>query len=121
MSEVHRAAEDAGQVHHAGVRSVRGLPYLAGAAADGRSARRGEHSGVLADAGGGVQSGGAWGNVGGGMECLLNESRRGKGKERKGKEGGSEWMEEERKEEVNGWKRKGRREGVNGWKRKGRS
>ena len=51
------------------------------------------------------------------MECLLNESRRGKGKERKegvngwkrkGKEGGSEWMEEERKEGVNGWKRKGR-------------
>ena len=114
MSEVHRAAEDAGQVHHAGVRSVRGLPYLAGAAADGRSARRGEHSGVLADAGGGVQSGGAWGNVGGGMECLLNESRRGKGKERKegvngwkrkGKEGGSEWMEEERKELVEcGWR-----------------
>lgn len=75
VPEVHRAAEDAGQVHHAGVRSVRGLPYLAGAAADGRSARRGEHSGVLADAGGGVQSGGAWGNVGSGMECLLNETR----------------------------------------------
>ena len=26
----------------------------------------------------------------------------------RGKEGGSEWMEEERKEGVNGWKRKGR-------------
>ena len=45
---------------------------------------------------------------------MLNESRRGKGKERKegvngwkrkGKEGGSEWMEEERKELVEcGWR-----------------
>ena len=74
VSEVHRAATHAGQVHRAGVRPVRRLPHLAGAAADGRSARVGEHSGLLGDAGEGVQPRGARGNVGGGVGCLLEQT-----------------------------------------------